>query len=182
MIKSIGMIEFNSIAMGIQTTDIMLKQSDISLIRTSTICPGKYVTIIYGDTGSVKSAMIKGEQFAEIYIVESFTIPNVDNSVIKAINGTNHINVGSAVGVLEFYSVSSAILAADEAVKAGNVSLVDIKIGFAIGGKGVVILTGNIGSIKASVNTALNSSKKTGLLMNYAILPRADERLLESLI
>lgn len=182
MIKSIGMIEFNSIAMGIETTDIMLKESDISLIRTSTICPGKYVTIIYGDTGSVKSAMIAGEKFAEIYIVESFTISNVDENVIRAINGTSEIKKDSAVGVLEFYSVAGAIVAADEAVKAGNVSIVDIKIGFAIGGKGVVILNGNIGSIKSAVDAALQSSKKTGLLMNYTVLPRADKRLLSNLM
>jgi len=182
MIKSIGMIEFNSIAKGIETTDIMLKQSEIYLIRTSTICPGKYVTIIYGDTGSVKSAMQAGKTHAEINIVDSFTIPNVDPSVIKAINGTSMVKPSSAIGVLEFYSVAGAILAADEAVKAGNITLIDIKIGFAIGGKGIVILTGNIGSVNVAVDAAIISSKKSSLLMDYAVLPRADKRLLESLM
>ena len=53
MIQTIGMLEFNSIAKGIETCDVMLKAAEVSLIRTSTVCPGKYIIIITGDTGSV---------------------------------------------------------------------------------------------------------------------------------
>ena len=61
MIQTIGMLEFNSIAKGIETCDVMLKAAEVSLIRTSTVCPGKYIIIIYGDTGSVKASILAGE-------------------------------------------------------------------------------------------------------------------------
>ena len=49
------------------------------------------------------------------------------------------------MGVLEFYSIASAITAADVAAKAANVTLIEVRIGYAIGGKGFVTLTGDVG-------------------------------------
>lgn len=46
MKKSIAMIEFTKIAVGIQTADIMLDAADIELLETKYICPGKFSVMI----------------------------------------------------------------------------------------------------------------------------------------
>ena len=74
-----------------------------------------------------------------------------------------------AVGVLEFYSVASAITAADVAAKAANVTLMEVHIGYAIGGKGYVTLTGDVGAVKAAVEAASRSSE---LLVGTSVIPR----------
>ena len=47
-----------------------------------------------------------------------------------------------ALGILEFFSVTGAIIAADAAAKAANVSLIEIRLGTGIGGKSFVTLQG----------------------------------------
>ena len=50
---AIGMVELNSIARGIETCDYMVKAAQIQLLRSSTVCPGKYLILIGGETGDV---------------------------------------------------------------------------------------------------------------------------------
>ena len=45
MSKAIGMVELSSIAKGIETSDYMVKAAQVDLLRSSTVCPGKYVVI-----------------------------------------------------------------------------------------------------------------------------------------
>jgi len=47
--KSIGVLEFRSIAKGIEATDAMLKAANVQLILSMPLCPGKYITIIGGE-------------------------------------------------------------------------------------------------------------------------------------
>ena len=48
--KAICMLELSSIARGIETSDYMIKAAQVSLLRSSTVCPGKYMIIVGGDT------------------------------------------------------------------------------------------------------------------------------------
>ena len=141
MIQTIGMLEFNSIAKGIETCDVMLKAAEVSLIRTSTVCPGKYIIIISGDTGSVKASILAGEMNGGNCVVDKMIIQNVHPQLIPALSGTAQVIKGDAIGAMEFYSITSAIKAADVAAKAAQISLVSITMGYAVGGKGIVTLT-----------------------------------------
>lgn len=179
MLKAIGMIEFTSIAKGIETSDLMIKAASVEVIKASTVCPGKYIIIISGDTGNVKAAMEIGKTNAEECIIDSLIIPNVHSQLIPAISMTNQNNETNAVGVLEFYSIVSAVMAADIAVKAANVTLIEVKIGYAIGGKGVVILTGDVGAVRASIEAA---KIKSELLCGFTVIPRPSKQLIESLL
>ncbi len=179
MAKAIGMIELNSIAKGVDVADKMLKSANVELIRASTICPGKYVIIISGDTGDVKTAMAHGELQSEHFLVNKLLIPSIHPQLIPAISMTNQIEKKSAVGVLEYYSVASAIVAADIAAKAANITLIEVRIGFAIGGKGFVTLCGDVGDVDAAVKAA---TAQTELLVNAVVIPRADPKLFETLL
>lgn len=118
--KAIGMVELSSIARGIETSDFMVKAAQVDLIRSSTVCPGKYIIIVGGDTGDVKAAMEEGLAKGGAYVVDSLRISNVHEQLIPALTGTVAVESPGAVGVLEFYSVASAILAADEAGQGGE--------------------------------------------------------------
>ena len=60
MNSAIGMLEFNSIALGIETADFMVKAAKVDLLRSSTVCPGKYIVIVGGEVSSVQSSMKTG--------------------------------------------------------------------------------------------------------------------------
>lgn len=179
MAQAIGMIELNSIARGIETCDGMLKAANVDLLRSSTVCPGKYLVLISGETGDVKASMEAGKTAGGEHVVDALLLPNVHPQVIPAISMTTRTPPYGAVGVLEYYSVASAVVAADTAAKAANVALIEVRIGYAVGGKGYVVLTGDVGAVRAAVAAA---ARETELLVGTAVIPRPSERLFEALL
>ena len=145
MANAIGMVELTSIARGIETSDFMVKAAQVELIRSSTVCPGKYIIIIAGDTGDVKASMAEGIRQGGESVVNTLLLPNAHPQLTSGHQHDHPAPRRRAVGVLEFYSIASAITAADVAAKAANVTLIEVRIGYAIGGKGFVTLTGDVG-------------------------------------
>ena len=176
---AIGMVELNSIARGIETCDYMVKAAQVDLNRSSTVCPGKYMILIAGDTGDVKASMAEGIKRGGECVVDTLTLPNVHPQVIQAISMTTQVEKPGAVGVLEFYSVASAITAADVAAKAANITLIEVRIGYAIGGKGYVTLTGDVGAVRAAVAAA---EREAELLVGTTVIPRPSPKLFQSLL
>ena len=179
MRKAIGMVELSSIARGIETSDYMVKAAKVELLRSSTVCPGKYIIIVSGDTGDVKASMKEGIDRGGEYVVDTLLIPNVHEQVFPALSGTVEVKNPQAIGVVEFYSVASAIVAADEAAKAAQITLIEVRIGYAIGGKGFVTLTGDVGAVRAAVAAA---KKQSSLYVESTVIPRPSPQILEALL
>lgn len=179
MRTAIGMVELNSIAKGIETCDYMVKAAQVELIRSSTVCPGKYLILIAGDTGDVRASMKEGEKRGGECVVDTLLLPNVHPQLIPAISMATPTPGLGAVGVLEFYSVASAITAADVAAKAANITLIEVRIGYAIGGKGYVTLTGDVGAVRAAVAAA---SRDAQLLVGTTVIPRPARQVFDSLL
>ena len=179
MATAIGMVELTSIARGIETCDYMVKAAQVDLLRSSTVCPGKYMIIVGGETGDVRAAMAEGIKRGGELVVDTLMLPNVHEQLIPAISMTNQVDVRGAVGVLEFYSIASAITAADVAAKAANITLIEVRTGYAIGGKGFVTLTGDVGAVRAAVEAA---RKDAELLVETTVIPRPDKKLFDALL
>lgn len=176
---AIGMVELNSIARGIETCDYMVKAAQVDILRSSTVCPGKYLVLISGETGDVKASMAEGRKRGGECVVDSLMLPNVHPQLIPAISMTNQVPEKGAIGVLEFYSIASSIIAADVAAKAANVTLIEVRIGYAIGGKGYVTLSGDVGAVREAVAAA---SRDAELLVGTTVIPRPAKKLFDSLI
>ncbi|WP_099466619.1 BMC domain-containing protein [Konateibacter massiliensis] len=179
MANSVGMIELSSIAKGIETCDSMIKAADVELLRSSTICPGKYMVIIGGDTGSVDAAMKVGEETAAQFLVDKLLIANISDQLMPALSGTSQVPTEGAVGVIEFYSVASAILAADAAAKAAAINLIEIRTGFAVGGKGFVTMSGDVSAVTEALKAAESVSE---LMIHSVVIPRPMDKLYEALM
>lgn len=177
--NSVGMIELSSIAKGIETCDNMLKSADVELLRASTICPGKYMVIIGGSTSGVNAAMQVGEEVAGEFLVDKLLIANVNDQLMPAISNTSQAPTEGAVGVLEFYSVASAIVAADTAAKTADIHLIEVRTGFAIGGKGFVTMSGDVSAVTEAVEAAKAVSE---LMVHSVVIPRPMDKLYEALL
>lgn len=171
MIRAIGLVEFNSIAKGIEAADSMLKAAQVETLTCRTICPGKYISLIWGDVAAVQSAVSAGINKGMGSVVDEFVLPNVHPSVIPAINGTTQVSEIKSLGIIETFSLASLIVAADTAVKAAEVDLLEIRLGLAIGGKSFVTLTGDVGAVKAAVAAGAASAAEKGLLVNQVVIP-----------
>lgn len=171
MKKAIGYIEFKSIPVAIEATDDMLKSGNVELLMASPLCPGKYVTIIAGDVGAVQSSIKNGEIIGGIFTLESNVIPNIHDDVLPALLGAGEIGDVKALGIIETINAVSSITIADIAVKAANVELIEIRIARGLGGKGFVLLTGEVASVKTAVKTAEEAMRDVGTITSYAVIP-----------
>ena len=182
MIHAIGLVEFTSIAKGIEAADIMAKTADVEIQEMKTLCPGKYMVMVSGDVSSVQQSVSAGVELAADTVVDHFVIPNVHPSILPAIGGGNELPIVKAVGVIETYSVASAIEATDAAVKAADVQPIHLHMAFGIGGKAYCVLCGEVADIKTAVATGSEVAADKGFLVNSIILPRPHRQVVEGLL
>ena len=177
MVQAIGLIELTSIAKGIETTDAMIKSAQIEIIEAKPICPGKYVVLICGDVSAVDNAIKVGEEKGTHAVVDSFILANIHPQVIKAISSASEVTELKALGVIETFTAASLIVSADRAAKTGQVELIEIRIGMGIGGKSFVTLTGDVSSVKSSVEAGAASASEKGMLVEYVVIPSPNKHL-----
>lgn len=179
---TIGFLELNSIAKGILAADMMLKAAEIKLVSARPSCPGKYQILITGEVSAVESALRIGEESAKTNVVDRLLIPRVNPQVIEAINMSSMSSSLKALGILEFFSVTGAIIAADAAAKAANVSLIEIRLGTGIGGKSFVTFTGDVGAVEESVEAGAKTAENSGALLEKVVIAHPDKELYRSLL
>jgi len=182
MIETVGLLEFSSIAKGIEAADAGLKAAHVELVFSKTVCPGKYNLLYTGEVSAVKAALEAGEQVGGIYLVDSVLIPRVHPQVISSIYQATEPDLHGAVGIIEFYSVAGAVYAADAAVKAAEVTLLDIRLGIGIGGKSVVILMGEVAAVTEAVHAGCAVGIDKGMLVSKVVIPNPRPEILGSLL
>jgi microcompartment protein CcmL/EutN len=170
-LKAISMVELNSIAKGVQAADDMLKSADVQLVMAQPICAGKYMVLVTGDVDSAERALEVGKETAGEFLVDDFVIPNVHASVFPALTATTRIHEIDSLAVIETFSVASAIMAADAAVKTSDVDLIEIRCATGLGGKSFLYLTGDVSSVNSAVEAGIDVLKGTGLILSHVVIP-----------
>lgn len=180
--KTIGLAELTSITYGISASDAMLKAGQVKLLRSAPACPGKYLIMIAGDTGEVKAAMEAGAEIAGKHLRNSYVIPHIHEQVLEVLSTRKKVEAREAVGILECSMMVSALYAADMVAKEAAVRLCRVRLGQGIGGKGVVILSGDVGAVKAAVNAVVKGCDALNLhLQEHYVIPNPDPELLDFL-
>ncbi|AOT72722.1 BMC domain-containing protein [Geosporobacter ferrireducens] len=182
MKKSLGLVEYKSIAKGIEATDKMLKAANVELILSTPLCPGKYISLIRGDVGAVKTAVKIGRDTGGIFTVEDFIIPNVHPQVFPALTATADVKKITSLGVVETISAVASVMAGDIAVKAANIELMEIRLARGLGGKGFVVITGEISSVKSAVQACENHLKETGQIVSATVIAAPHKELIPKLL
>ena len=172
MDPAIGLIETNSIAVGIQVGDAMVKRAPVQLLEARSICPGKYMVLIGGETAPVEEALQAGQVVGEGAIIDRLFLPHVHRGVFPAIAGAVAMEEVEALGIIETISVASAIVAAAAAAKAADVTLTEIRLANGLGGKSFVLLIGDVTNVEVAVDTGSRLSRAEGMLIRAAVIPR----------
>lgn len=182
--NAIGIIELSSIYKGFEVQDIVLKATKVEKLIARTICSGKYMILVRGEIADVETCIRRAKESGGFAIVNAIMVSNVDEKVFPALVGATTLESPEVDGmaVLETFSVASAIKAADFAVKEAEITLLRIHIAMAVGGKGFVIMTGNIDALKSALVPAVEYVKEEGLLAGYTLITRPHKDLLRDLI
>ncbi|MHC4405341.1 MAG: BMC domain-containing protein, partial [Planctomycetota bacterium] len=172
-------IELSSIGIGYRVEDEMLKAASVDLLIARTICSGKYLIVVGGSVSDVEAAISAGLAIADDAIIDHLVLPNVHESVFPALGqsvtlGADHTG---ALGVIETFSGTSVLAAADAAAKAARVTLFRIHVAMALGGKGLLLMTGTVADVRAGVEAAAQEARQRGLLVSEVVIPRPPQEL-----
>lgn len=181
MIYAVGVMELKSIPVGIEACDDALKASGVRLISAHPSCPGKYEILVTGSIADVQTAIEHVQTKFETYLLDATVMGRIDPAVIAALMGAQPEVEHGALGVLETYTGASIIKAADAAVKAAKVDIVDLRLSRGMGGKGVLMVTGEVGDVTASIEAAGDYAIRQGLFSSKAIMAAPHEDLWEHL-
>lgn len=170
--RSIGLIELSSVAAGFAVADTMLKAGNVRLLLSRSICSGKYMVLIGGETAAVQSAVDAGAEAANGCLIDRLVIPNIHADVFTALGRTQTPAAKGALGILESFNVATLIQGADAAAKAAAVQLLEVRLAMALGGKAFCTLTGDVGAVQAAVAAGRQVIAEAGVLVNAVVISR----------
>lgn len=178
---AIGLLELKSIARGFLVADTCLKTAPIEL-HVRTTCPGKSLLIMSGEISAVQSAVEAGNISGNEFVINNLVLGNLHPDVIPALSGVATIKTQETLGIIETFSISSAIKAADIMAKASQVQLLDIRPGQGLGGKSFALLAGKVGDVEAAVEAAKQYLSETGDLVDAVVIPAPHRDLWDQII
>lgn len=177
MFRAIGVIELKNIPKGVEATDAALKSAGVEMVSAHPSCPGKYEIILTGSISNVTASVSHVLSKFDGYVIDSSIMGRIDEQVITALFGTQKTERKGALGLIETFSAATTIKAADLAVKTAKVEIFDLRVSRGMGGKGVVMLTGEIGDVAAAVEAGANYAMTTGQLSAQSVIAAPHEEL-----
>ena len=181
MLYAVGVIEIRSIAKGIEACDDALKSANIRLVSAHPSCPGKYEMILTGPLSDVQTSLERVRDTYGRYVIDAVLMGRIDETVVRALLGGQNAKAEGALGVIETFSASSAIKAADTAVKTSKVEIYDLRVSRGMGGKGMVLLTGEVSDVTAAVEAGSLYAQDQGLFASSSVMASPHKDLWEHL-
>ncbi len=169
----IALLEFASIATGLEATDALRKEASVSLLQARSVSPGKFIVLFTGAVEEVGSALRRGAEVGAEALIDELFIPNVEPTLLALAQGAApRVAQLDAVGILETLSVASTVRAADIAAKIASIHLVSLQLAAGIGGKSVVSFTGAVDDVTSATEAGAAEASRAGLLVRSVVIPR----------
>jgi microcompartment protein CcmL/EutN len=180
---AIALLELCSVARGVEVADSILWESDIELLFSCPVQPGKYVMLFTGSVEDLESAVARGREIAGKDLVDQLLIQQVHPQVESGLRRRDGRVDGTidALGVVETTTVASAVLAADRALKQATVDLLELRIANGLGGKSYLSVTGEVSDVRSSVMAGARSAEDGGTLARQVVIPRPHPNLVKHL-
>ena len=181
MQPAILLLEFDSIAVGIDAGDAMAKRANLTSLHAGTVHPGKYLVLAGGEVAEVEEARVAGRGRARGSLLDEIYLPEIHPDVVDALTGARRPAHGEALGILETKTVSAVIAAADAGVKAADVAILEIRLADGLGGKGYVLFSGQLHDVEAAVASGAAKAILRDHLIERIVIPNLDAEMLENL-
>jgi len=169
---ALALVEFGSIAAGIQAADAMVKRAPIDVIKTGTVQPGKYLVLIGGMVADVEESLAAGREVGAAAVVDYILLPQVHPEVVEAVGGGRVPEVNDSLGVIETTTVAASIHAADAGIKGAEVRLVEVRLADGLGGKGIVLFSGLVADVEAAIEIGVGVLERPELLVRQVVIPQ----------
>jgi microcompartment protein CcmL/EutN len=165
---ALALIELASIARGYPVADAMVKRAPVALAECRPVSPGKFLVLITGEVAAVDEAYRAGLEIGGDRIVDRLFLPHAHPLIGPAVGGAIPPASIESLAAVETTTVAASILAADAAVKAAAVRIVEMQLGR------------GIGEIEAAVEAATGVIDRA-LIVATEIVPAPHDDLLAKL-
>ena len=172
---ALALVEFDSIAVGIEAGDAMVKRAPLGVINSGTVQPGKYLVLIAGDVASVEESLAAGLALGGDAVIDTVFLPDIHPDVVAAIRGGRRFESGEALGIIETRTVAAIIEAADAAVKGATVTAAQIQMADGLGGKGYALFGGILSEVEAAVAAGIGALTARQLVAGVVIAQLHEE-------
>ena len=151
---ALGLVEVTSIARGVVVLDAMVKRAPVTVLDAWTASPGKYLVLVAGEVAEVEEAMGAGVGAAAEHLLDQTFLPHPHEALLPAVSGEAEPAGDASVAVVETAAAATAIRAADAALKAAEVRLVELRLATGLGGKAYFVLAGALHWVEAAAEAA----------------------------
>lgn len=182
MQPSLALIEFDSIAAGIEAGDAMAKKAPIARIIAGTVQRGKYLVLVAGAVADVEESLAAGLAVGASAVLDHVYLPGVHPHVVDAIAAQRRPQPIAALGVIETRTVAGAIAAADAGVKGAAVNLLEVRLADGLGGRGLVLFDGLVADVEAAVRIGTDVIAGTKALIHAVVIPQFHPEMAENLL
>lgn len=176
--SNLAVVEFKSIARGLFTTDAMLKAANVNLVLATSLCPGKYLTIVEGETSAVENSLKVADEIGGIHVYSSEVINSISFKVIDAIYGKLQNRVdGGALAIVESMQMASLISSADEVTDTVQIDFVDFRLARGCGVNSFYVFSGELSAVKEGAMVASQYLKERGALLACRVITGPDKEV-----
>lgn len=181
-VPALGVIEFGDIPAGVYTTDAMLKRAPIAFVRSGTISRGRFLTVVGGTPAAVEESMAEGAYRGAGDILDRLVLRDVHPRVFDAILGERRPGGSGSLAIIETGTATGSIFAAEIALKAIPVELVEIRLADeSLSGKGLALYRGELPDIEAVVDLVLAGFRERAGSISCRVVPDPHEALARQL-
>lgn len=179
--QALGIAEFKSIAKGIEMLDTMTKKANIKIVENRIVCIGKFLVIVSGEVADVTAAIASLDELSDSELVGAKVIPSVADGVIEKINGKIVRENIKALGVVETRNLNSGLYCGNYIKKSSDVEILRISLTLGLGGKSLVIFTGDIASVRNGIEIAKEKVSNPNDIVSAVAIPSPSQEFIENL-
>jgi microcompartment protein CcmL/EutN len=174
---ALALLEFETVAVGILASDLMVKRAPIALLRCGTIHPGRFLILVGGSVASTEEAFMVGVQLGETKrsLAGSVFLGDVHPMLHDAVLGTRRDLAGDALAVVETRSSPALLAAVDAAVKSTPVILSELRLADDLGGHALALMSGDLTDAETALGIC--EDRAGDQLLTRTLLPRLDPDL-----
>ena len=182
MQPALALIEFDSIAAGIEAGDAMAKKAPIARIIAGTVHNGKYLVLVSGEVADVEESLAAGLAAGASAVLDHVYLPGVHPHVVDAIATQRRPQPVDALGIVETRTVAAAIAAADAGIKGAQVNLMEVRLADGLGGHGLVFFDGLVADVEAAVRIGTDTLAGSNALIHAVVIPQLHAEMAENLL
>ena len=177
---ALAVIEFSTMPAGLLATDVATKASDIDLLFSGTVHPGKFLLAFEGGVTETELALHAARRSGRDSLIDSihlsFPHPHL-RSTAPATIGENE----PALLAVETLTIPSLLGGLDRSLKSTFVVLRLLQLADHLGGKSIAVIEGNLPDIEAAAD-CLKDDIPSILLSDIQMLRRPTRQFIESFL